>query len=308
MLMMRTSIGLVLLIALCCTVPATAKRLKPKPELVRRPTKAEIQVGSLHLRRCKDAPAYCGILSRPLDPSGTVAGSINVGFQFYPHLDSNAPHMETIVAAEGGPGYSTTGTRHSYIELFRPFMDRHDLLLMDLRGTGISQPLDCHLLQSEPNPQPEGIAACGAQLGKAAYLYSGVFAADDLAAILDALAIPQIDLYGDSYGTISAKYSPPGIRRNCASWCWIVRFRRLDHPPGTRRLHPLSAKRFIWLATVRARAGFCRAIRAAGLKILSPKCGAVLSRATHKTAKASCGRSPSILQASPISCSATHFR
>jgi pimeloyl-ACP methyl ester carboxylesterase len=199
---MRTPIKLVLLIALCCTVPATAKRLKPKPELVPRPTKAETQVGSLHLRRCKDAPAYCGILSRPLDPSGAVAGSIDVGFQLYPHLDSSGPPLETIVAAEGGPGYSTTGTRHSYIELFRPFMDRHDLLLMDLRGTGISQAVDCHLLQSESNLQPDGIEACGVQMGKAAYSYRGVFAADDLAAILDALAIPQIDLYGDSYGTI----------------------------------------------------------------------------------------------------------
>jgi pimeloyl-ACP methyl ester carboxylesterase len=81
-------------------------------------------------------------------------------------------------------------------------MDRHDLLLMDDRGTGISQAVDCHMLQTEPNPQPEGIAACGAQMGKAAYLYSGAFAADDLAAILDGLAIGRIDLYGDSYGTI----------------------------------------------------------------------------------------------------------
>ena len=197
----RIRIGLVLFVALWCT-PATATRLKPRPERVPRPVKAEMQVGSLHLHLCKDAPAYCGILSRPLDPKGTVAGSIDVGFQFYPHLDSSAAALETIVAAEGGPGYSTTGTRHSYIELFRPLMDRYDLLLMDLRGTGISQAVDCRLLQTEPNPQPDGIAACGAQMGKAAYLYGGPFAADDLAAILDGLAIRQIDLYGDSYGTI----------------------------------------------------------------------------------------------------------
>jgi pimeloyl-ACP methyl ester carboxylesterase len=173
---------------------------------VPRPAKAELQVGSLHLRRCKDAPAFCGTLSRPLDPSGAVAGTIDVGFQFYPHLDASAAALETIVAAEGGPGYSTTGTRRSYIELFRPFMDRHDLLLMDLRGTGISQAVDCRLLQTEPNVQSDGVAACGAQMGKTAYLYSGVFAADDLAAILDALGIRQIDLYGDSYGTIFSQF------------------------------------------------------------------------------------------------------
>ena len=201
MLIAQPRIGIVFLLALYFAAPAAAKRLKPSAELMPRPAKAEIQVGSRHLRRCKDAPAYCGILSRPLDPAGAVAGSVDIGFQFYPHLDSSAPPLEAIVATEGGPGYSTTGTRHSYIKLFRPLMDRHDLLLMDDRGTGISQAVDCHLLQTEPNVQPDGIAACGAQMGRAAYLYGGGFAADDLAALLKALAIKQVDLYGDSYGT-----------------------------------------------------------------------------------------------------------
>ncbi len=158
-------------------------------------------MGSLILRRCKDAPAYCGSVRRLLDPTGAVAGTIDVGFQFYPHLDTGTAPLETIVATEGGPGYSTTGARHSYLGLFRPLMERHDLLLVDDRGTGISQVVDCHLLQSEPNPQPAGIAACGAQMGKAAYAYGGTLAADDLAAVLDALAIDRINLYGDSYGT-----------------------------------------------------------------------------------------------------------
>ena len=129
-----------------------------------RPAQADVRVGSLLLHRCKDAPAYCGSLSRRLDPESGVAGKIEIGFQFYPRLDSSVPALETIVATEGGPGYSTTGTRHNYVKLFRPLMARHDLLLMDLRGTGISEAVDCHLLQSEPNVQPAGIAACGAQL------------------------------------------------------------------------------------------------------------------------------------------------
>jgi pimeloyl-ACP methyl ester carboxylesterase len=202
MFMTQIRIGIVLLLALCCTVPAKAKRLKPQAELVPRPARPEMQVGSMHLHRCKEAPAYCGILSRPLDPTGAVLGSIDIGFQFYPHLDSTAAPLETIVATEGGPGYSTTDTRHSYIGLFRPLMDRHDLLLMDDRGTGMSQAVDCRLLQREPNVQPDGVAACGAQMGKAAYLYGGAFAADDLAAILEVLGIRRIYLYGDSYGTI----------------------------------------------------------------------------------------------------------
>jgi len=191
-----------LLAAVCFAAPALAKRLKPPTELVRKPSEAEIQVGSLRLRRCKGVPAYCGAIIRSLDPSGAITrDTIKVGFQFYPHLNSNAQQLETIVAMEGGPGYPSTETRHSYIGLFRPLMDRQDLLLVDHRGTGLSDAADCPLLQSEPNPQHDGISACGATLGSAAYLYGTVLAADDLAAVLDALGIHQVDLYGDSYGT-----------------------------------------------------------------------------------------------------------
>src|SRR5437016_1527823 len=191
-----------LLAAVCFAAPAFAKRLKPPAELVRKPSEAEIQVGSLRLRRCKGVPAYCGAIIRSLDPSGAITrDTIKIGFQFYPHLNSSAQQLETIVAMEGGPGYPSTESRHSYIGLFRRLMDRHDLLLVDHRGTGLSHAADCPLLQSEPNPQHDGISACGATLGSSAYLYGTALAADDLAAVLDALGIHQVDLYGDSYGT-----------------------------------------------------------------------------------------------------------
>ena len=186
---------------LCLSTTGFARRLKPPAELVRKPSEAEIQVGSLRLRRCKGVPAYCGAIIRRLDPTGSARETIKVGFQFYPHSDSSAPHLETIVAMEGGPGYPSTGTRHSYIELFKPLMDRRDLLLVDHRGTGLANALDCPKLQSEPNPQHDGVSACGANLGNTAYLYATQFAADDLDAVLGALEINQIDLYGDSYGT-----------------------------------------------------------------------------------------------------------
>ena len=191
-----------LLAAIGLATPVFAKRLKPPAELVRKPSEAEIQVGSLRLRRCKGVPAYCGAIIRSIDPSGaTTRDTIKVGFQYYPHLNSTTQQLETIVAMEGGPGYPSTESRHSYIGLFRPLMDHHDLLLVDHRGTGLSHAVDCPLLQSEPNPQHDGVSACGATLGTAAYLYGTALAADDLAAVLDALGIHQVDLYGDSYGT-----------------------------------------------------------------------------------------------------------
>src|SRR5206468_94028 len=189
------TLELALGIACMFLTPASAKRLKPPAELVPKPSESEIQVGSLRLRRCKGVPAYCGAIIRALDPSGATRDTIKVGFQFYPHVSSSSPQLETIVAMEGGPGYPTTESRHSYIGLFQPLMDRHDLLLVDHRGTGVSNALNCPLLQSEPNPVHDGVSTCGDTLGKAAYLYGTTLAADDLAAVLDALAINQIDLY-----------------------------------------------------------------------------------------------------------------
>ena len=160
----------------------------------------DLVVGSVTLHPCEILPGYCGNLLRPLDPSGQVPGNISIGFEFFRHAESGVA-LETIVANEGGPGYPSTGTESSYVQLFTPLMDHRDLLLVDQRGTGLSQNINCPLLQSEPYPLPPGIAACGQQLGHTSYLYGSGLAADDMAAVLDALGITKIDLYGDSYGT-----------------------------------------------------------------------------------------------------------
>jgi pimeloyl-ACP methyl ester carboxylesterase len=109
------------------------------------------------------------------------------------------------VAEEGGPGYPSTGSRVAYLTLFYPLLDTDDLLLVDNRGTGTSQPIDCEPLQSDGNGTLQAIAQCGAYLGPTSDLYGSGTAADDLAAVLAALAIPKISLYGDSYGSYFAQ-------------------------------------------------------------------------------------------------------
>src|SRR5438552_3311557 len=150
-------LGAALSLTFAATAPVFARRLKPPAELVRKPSQTEIQVGSLRLRRCKGVPAYCGAIIRALDPSGAAPGTIKVGFQLYPHQNSTAQQLETIVAMEGGPGYPTTETRHSYIGLFRPLMDRHDLLLMDHRGTGLTNAINYPSIKTKPNHQKKGL-------------------------------------------------------------------------------------------------------------------------------------------------------
>src|SRR5262249_12048587 len=110
----------------------------------------------------------------------------------------------TIVAIEGGPGFTSTGSRDSYTTLFDPIMDHRDLLLIDDRGTGRSSPLNCSALQRGDDSISAG-ETCAQQLGDAANDYGAATVADDLADVLDALGAGHIDLYGDSYGTFVAQ-------------------------------------------------------------------------------------------------------
>jgi pimeloyl-ACP methyl ester carboxylesterase len=163
-----------------------------------------LKVGQLTLHRCENAAPWCGILSRPLDPRGAVSGTIAVYFEYYPHTAAGAA-AGTLVATEGGPGYPATESRNEYLALFEPLRARYDVLIMDNRGTGRSDAIDCTELQNAAQLTEANIGACGRELGSTAPLYSTALAADDLAALLGALGISRVGLYGDSYGTYFAQ-------------------------------------------------------------------------------------------------------
>jgi len=158
------------------------------------------RVGALELHACGTAGAFCGRLDRPLDSAGALPDRLSIYFEFYPHSGAGAAHG-TLVATEGGPGYPATESRADYLALFKPLMADHDVLIMDNRGTGRSGAIDCRALQTGDQWTIETVAECGRSLGERAALYGTADAADDLAALLAALDVRTIDLYGDSYGT-----------------------------------------------------------------------------------------------------------
>ncbi len=165
---------------------------------------ATLAVGSLELTACGTRDAYCGYLPRPLDPLGQAPGTVSVYFEFYPHRGAGDA-TGVLVASEGGPGYPTTDSRDEYLALFDALRSARDVVLMDYRGTGRSGAVDCTRLQRDRVLTIASIGACGVELGRKAPLYSTAYAADDLAAILEALKAGPVDLYGDSYGTFFAQ-------------------------------------------------------------------------------------------------------
>ncbi len=114
-----------------------------------RPEPAARLKASARLPKCVGVPgARCGSITVPLDRAHPGGPTIPIVFEIHPHRDTSRPPLEPIVAVEGGPGYASRGTRDYFVDLFDPLMDRRDLLIIDNRGTGDSQAVDCPALQS----------------------------------------------------------------------------------------------------------------------------------------------------------------
>jgi pimeloyl-ACP methyl ester carboxylesterase len=152
----------------------------------------------------------CGSIKVPLHWSAPQRGSLTVHFDEYLHTDSSLPALEPIVAMEGGPGYPSTGSAASYLFMIGSLRQRHDLILMDQRGTGGSGAINCPGVQDydglvRPKDFPAVVAACAKRLGVRANAFGSAAVAEDLRAVLEALHVTKVDLYGDSYGSYAAQ-------------------------------------------------------------------------------------------------------
>ena len=183
--------------------PYRHRLVEPRATDAKRPP---ITVGELTLKPCGVvAHAYCGHLDRNWEPGNPAAGQVRVGFAFVPALDDSRPALGTYVPHEGGPGYSTTGTGWSYAAMYGSLLKRHNLLLVDQRGTGRSEPIDCPELQNLKIAYSVAAGRCGRSLGSRSDDYTTVRSAGDLAAVIGKLGLGNVDLYGDSYGSFFAQ-------------------------------------------------------------------------------------------------------
>ena len=150
----------------------------------------------------------------PLDYSTPASPDISVGFRWLPATGHAAG---TVLAVEGGPGFATTGTQPQYLAMLGPLRRTRNLLLVNLRGTGNSTPVDCPGLE-HAGPRQSGrrfnrlVAACGRQLNHtwhyrgggwvhASDLFNTAYSARDVLRVVHALKAGRVDLYGDSYGS-----------------------------------------------------------------------------------------------------------
>jgi pimeloyl-ACP methyl ester carboxylesterase len=168
---------------------------------------------AVDLKPCADSPtARCGTIVVPAVRSDPPAGTMRISFRRYPALGGPARH--TLLAIEGGPGYPTVGSAGYYLEMLGPARRTTALVLVDQRGTGESELIDCAPLQDFPyapfapvalRPYRLAVGRCGDLLGAHSDAYGTGAAVDDMVAVLDALGLARVDVYGDSYGSFAAQ-------------------------------------------------------------------------------------------------------
>jgi pimeloyl-ACP methyl ester carboxylesterase len=118
---------------------------------------------------------------------------------------------DPIFLLTGGPGMAATSMQRYANAVLGELRDTHDIVLIDQRGTGGSNPLDCDLYADGHRAQPyldpmfpvERVRACGQRLAREVPLerYGTRDAVRDLDALRETLGAAQIDLYGVSYGS-----------------------------------------------------------------------------------------------------------
>ena len=143
----------------------------------------------------------CGSIEVPFERSDPSYGKTEIGFAVRRRDRRDQPSLGAIFAQEGGPGYSSTGSANAYTKLFGDLLERRELVLVDMRGIGLSNPIDCPDLQRGFGPDAIALPECARRLGKRFISYRTSAGADDMNDVRKALGLDQIALYGDSYGT-----------------------------------------------------------------------------------------------------------
>jgi pimeloyl-ACP methyl ester carboxylesterase len=191
------------LLALAAPPPAaTAPAPAPQqPALALTPCELE------HPLRLVVVPAECGWLTVAENPDHPAGRQIRLRVARVPAINRERRPDPLFVLA-GGPGMAATTFYASVAGAFARIHRDRDLVLVDQRGTGGSNPLECAgpddiLYRASEREITEDTRRCLASLESRADVawYTTSVAVHDLEQVRAALGYPRIDLYGGSYGT-----------------------------------------------------------------------------------------------------------
>ena len=124
---------------------------------------------------------------------------------------ASTPSDDPLFFLAGGPGQSAARLASQVRIMFRPVQRTRDIVLVDQRGTGNSNPLNCRSSANSLRELTEGSETALARLHHClegynadVRLYTTDIAMDDLDDVRRFLGYDRINLYGGSYGTRAA--------------------------------------------------------------------------------------------------------
>ena len=193
------------------------------------PAKAEsARPPKLVLQPCRtsgvEAGAKCGKYEVFENRATKTGRKISLSVMLLPATGPNR-QPDPFLYIPGGPGSSATEDASYIAEAFARIRQQRDLLFIDQRGTGGSNPLDCDLFDPEDLQSYlgyffplESVRKCRKALEAKAdlKLYTTSIAMDDFDEVRAALGYQQWNLFGASYGTRAAlvylKRHPESVR------------------------------------------------------------------------------------------------
>jgi pimeloyl-ACP methyl ester carboxylesterase len=174
---------------------------------------------ALRLEPCQlpgtSEPARCGSLEVFENRAAGRGRRIPIRVAVFP-AKSKAPAPDPLFVIAGGPGQSAVEFAGLLIRDFAFAHARRDVVFVDQRGTGGSNPLHCPLggtfdeiiqmVAIGVDADLQAAAACRQELEERADLrfYTTPIAMDDLDEVRAALGYDRINLFGASYGTRAA--------------------------------------------------------------------------------------------------------
>jgi pimeloyl-ACP methyl ester carboxylesterase len=185
------------------TAPLVVEPVKP-----RMLGKIAFQPCSLRSPLGKDSlEAQCATFDVPENRNEPNGRKIALNIAWLPATSDSDSAPDPIFFLAGGPGQSAVETYPGMDPVFTEVRKRRDVILVDQRGTGKSNLLNCDSPYDDKDTSPEAMQATAQQcvdaLSKHADLrfYTTTDAVADLDAVREAIGATQINLVGVSYGT-----------------------------------------------------------------------------------------------------------
>ena len=156
--------------------------------------------------------AECGVLWVAENPRQPGARHIPLRIARVPAI-SRAKRPDPLFVLAGGPGQAAGAFYVTVAGAFARILRERDIVLIDQRGTGDSNRLDCKvdedfMSHSSADQIDAATRACLASLAPRADVayYTTSLAVEDLERVRAALGYARINLYGSSYGTRVAQH------------------------------------------------------------------------------------------------------